>query len=61
DILKDVRGLFFNPNYQTLKAAAFQKIIPKFDQLKNFVGNNNFVLGYLPLADFIISENLYFI
>lgn len=61
DILKEVRGLYFNPKYEELKTAAFEKNVAKFDQLKKFVGDNNYALGYLTLADFVIAENLYYL
>ena len=59
DIFKGVGDLYFNPKYEELKTAVFEKFVPQFDKLKAFVGEKDYALGYLTLADFVISENLY--
>ena len=51
-----VRGLFFNKDHANDKGPLIEKYKPKLDLLNKFVGNNNFVLGYLTLADFSVSE-----
>jgi len=56
--MKEIRGLFWNKEYETLKIEALEKARPKFNHLKEFVGDNNFALGYLTLVDFILAENL---
>ena len=61
DILKEGRGLFFNPKYQELASETFEKLRTKFDSLKKFVGDRQFALGYLTLVDFVIAENLYYL
>lgn len=52
-----VRGLFFNKDYETAKTAVFDKYKPKLELLSKFIGEKQFVLGYLTLADFIIAED----
>jgi glutathione S-transferase len=61
DIFKEIRTLMFNPNWAELKAATLEKFRPKFEFLKKFVGDKEFALGYLTLADFVLSELLYFV
>lgn len=61
DVFKELRALFGNPNWKESTGPILEKIRPKFDYLKKFVGERDFALGYLTLADFILSERLYFI
>lgn len=56
-----VKGLFFNKDHETARAEVIQKYSPKLDELEKFVGKNDFVLGYLTLADFIVAEDSYYI
>ena len=48
--------LFWNPKYEELKGAAWDKVKPKLDLIAKFVGERDFVIGYLTLLDFRISE-----
>ena len=56
-----MRGLFFNKDYETAKAAVIEKYRAKLEQLAKFVGENKFVLGYLSLADFVVAEDSHYI
>lgn len=56
-----MKGLFFNKDHETAKAEIIQKYKPKLELINKFVGEKNFVLGYLTLADFIIAEDSYYI
>lgn len=58
DALKDIRGLFWNKDYEALKIELLEKARPKFVALKEFIGDQQFALGYLTLADFVLAENL---
>lgn len=58
DALKDIRGLFWNKDHETLKIELLEKARPKFNYIKDFVGDKQFALGYLTLADFVLAENL---
>jgi glutathione S-transferase len=60
DSMKDIRALFWNKDYENLKIELLEKVRPKFDALRNFVGENSFALGYLTLADFLLAESLYY-
>jgi glutathione S-transferase len=60
DALKEMRSLFGNPHWETAKAEVFPKIKPKIDFLRDFVGDREFAIGYLTLADFYLAEYLYF-
>lgn len=60
DALKDIRGLFWNKDYENLKVDLLEKARPKFDAIKAFVGEKEFALGYLSLADFLLAEHLYY-
>lgn len=44
-----------------VKAAALEKVKPKLEYLKNFVGEREFALGYLTLVDFILAERAYYL
>jgi glutathione S-transferase len=58
DGLKDIRALFWNKDYETLKVELLEKARPKFNYIKEFVGDRQFALGYLTLADFYLAEML---
>lgn len=60
DVLKELRGLFGSKDIEVDKATALQKITPKLNYIKEFVGNRTFALGYVTLVDFFLSENLYY-
>jgi glutathione S-transferase len=60
DAFKEIRTLIISPNWAEQKAAVLEKVRPKFDYLKKFIGEREFALGYLTLVDFILSEILYF-
>lgn len=60
DALKEVRSLFFNKDYETVKIESLEKARSKFDYIKHFIGDKEFALGYLTLVDFLLAENLYY-
>jgi glutathione S-transferase len=60
DALKDIKGLFWNKDYENLKIEYLEKARPKLDAIKKFVGDNQFAIGYLTLVDFLLAENLYY-
>lgn len=51
-------GLCFNPDHEKAKVAVFEKFQPKLDYLKAFVGDKQWAMGYLTLADFFLAEML---
>lgn len=61
DVFKELFPHFAQNADAEAKAAAFEKVKHKFDYLKEFVGEREFSLGYLTLADFILAERLYFL
>lgn len=61
EITGDIRGLFFNKEWETAKVETLKKYSDKLDQLEKFVGEKNHVLGYLSLGDFIVTEFSYYI
>jgi hypothetical protein len=58
DALKDIRALFWNKDHETLKAELLEKSRSKLDHIREFVGSNQFALGYLTLVDFVLAESL---
>ncbi len=60
DIFNELRTLFGNPHWETARGEILPKIKPKIDFLKQFVGDKEFALGYLTVADFYLSEYLYY-
>ncbi len=55
DALKDIRGLFMDKDHEMHKVQLLEKARPKFDEIKRFIGDNIFALGYLTLVDFILA------
>jgi hypothetical protein len=58
DGLKDIRGLYWNKDYANVKIEVLEKARPKFNYIKEFVGDKQWALGYLTLVDFILAEML---
>ncbi len=58
DGLKDIRGLYWNKDYENLKIELLEKARPKFNYLKEFIGDKQWALGYLTLVDFVLAEML---
>jgi glutathione S-transferase len=61
DLFKEIFPVLAPTADAQARAAAFEKVKPKFEFLKGFVGEREFALGYLTLADFILAERLYFL
>lgn len=61
DIFKEIRVLFGDAAWKDNKAPILEKIRPKLDFIKAFVGEKSFALGYLTLVDFVLSERSYFL
>ena len=61
DLYNPTYALCFSPRYAEESERLFNgKIKEKLDQLKKFVGEKDYVLGYLTLADFRIAEATYY-
>jgi len=58
ELFGSVIGLCFNPEHETAKAEVLEKIRPKLNYLKDFVGDKQWALGYLSLIDFYLAEQL---
>lgn len=56
DVRTNVAKLFFDKDYEAKLKETWEKVQPKFNYLEKFVGDKEWTLGYLTLADFIISE-----
>ena len=61
DLRTPVVDLFFDKEWESKKDIVFEKIKGKLDALAKFIGNKEFALGYLTLADFYIAETSNFI
>ena len=61
-ILREVVGAFiglcFNPDHEKQKIELLEKHRPKLNYIKDFIGDKQFALGYLTLADFYLAEQL---
>ena len=62
DVRMHVVGkLFFDPEYESKVKQTWELVKPKLDFFQKFVGEKEWTLGYLTLADFIIAENSYYL
>eukprot|EP01017_Pseudomicrothorax_dubius_P038040 TRINITY_DN5647_c0_g1_i1.p1 TRINITY_DN5647_c0_g1~~TRINITY_DN5647_c0_g1_i1.p1 ORF type:complete len:279 (-),score=84.96 TRINITY_DN5647_c0_g1_i1:60-896(-) len=62
DILNDLFGLYFNPNWQTEQAKVLEKCAGRLKRLEKFAAGKKFILGNdLVLADFFLYQILYFL
>jgi glutathione S-transferase len=61
EVSSAIKGLYWNKEWETAKVAVLEKYAVKLDQLNKFVGEKNFVLGYVTLADFVVAEDSYYI
>ena len=59
DIMKPIRALIFNKEYESVKAEALEKARDKLNYVKSFVGDKEFALGYLTIVDFYLADYLY--
>lgn len=55
DALKEIRGLYWNKNYNNVKGEVLEKAKTKLDYIQNFIGDKSWALGYLTIADFEIA------
>lgn len=58
DGMKDIRGLYWNKDYEATKIEVLEKARSKFNYLRDFIGNKDWALGYLTLVDFVLAEML---
>lgn len=57
DIYSPTVNMFYSPNYETEKARLYDsKVKAKLEELNKFIGEKDFLLGYLTLADFKLAE-----
>lgn len=55
DFSNEVEDLFFDPNHESTKVKVLEKHQKKFEDLLKFIGEKEFVIGYLTLADFTVA------
>ena len=60
DAVKEIRALFWNKNWESVKAETLEKARTKLDYIQSFVGDKHWALGYLTIADFEIAEVSYY-
>ena len=61
DLYNPTYALFFSPNYATEKNRLFDgKIKEKLDLLIKYIGEKDFILGYLTIADFKLAEATFY-
>ena len=53
--------LFYNPEWEKMLAGALEKANAKLSLVQKFCGENEYMLGYLTILDFKISELSYYI
>jgi len=59
DTFKEIRGLFWNPDWKEVKTGLLEKVTGKLNELQHALGDKEYFLGYLTLVDFIFSEASY--
>ena len=53
--------MFYSPNYEAEKARLYDsKVKAKIAELNKFIGEKEYLVGYLTLADFRIAEASYY-
>jgi len=53
--------MFYSPNYETERVRLYDsKVKNKIEELNKFIGDKEYLLGYLTLADFRIAEASYY-
>ena len=61
DIFNPTVNMFYSPNYETEKVRLYDsKVKNKITELNKFIGEKDYLLGYLTLADFKIAEASYY-
>ena len=61
DIFNPVFSTFFSPNHAIDKVRLFDnKVKAKIHELEHYIGNKEFAIGYLTLADFKLAEASYY-
>ena len=58
--LFSLRYLCFNKDWKSVKDEHLEKKRDKLNYLKEFVGDRPFIMGYLTILDFLLSEALYY-
>ena len=61
DIFNPTVNMFYSPNYETEKVRLFDsKVKAKIEELNKYIGEKEYLMGYLTLADFKIAEASYY-
>ena len=61
EVASPTTNMFFSPNYETEKVRLYDsKVKVKIEELNAFIGDKDFLLGYLTLADFRLAEASYY-
>jgi len=61
DIFNPTVNMFYSPNYETEKVRLYDsKVKAKIEELNKFIGEKEYLMGYLTLADFKIAEASYY-
>lgn len=61
DIKNTIRPLVLNPKLKVNLPTILEKIEPKLKQLDEFYGNKDFALDYLTLADFHVTDLIFYL
>jgi glutathione S-transferase len=62
DVQQDLFTLCFNEKFDEVKEKVFtDKIKPKLDNIQKFLGDKDWLMGYLTLADFKLAEPLNYV
>ncbi len=62
DILSPTLALFYSPNWESESTRLFDgKIKEKLTYLENFIGEKEYILGYLTILDFRLAEGVHYL
>jgi glutathione S-transferase len=61
DLFLPIIGMFFNKKIMDIKAGHYYKIKSTLERFEKFIGEKDFVIGYITIADFFLAEYSHYI
>lgn len=61
DLFLPLMGMFFNKKVADIKTGHYYKIKSNLERFDKFIGGKDFIMGYVTIADFFLTEYSYYI